>query len=701
MTKRIMQMSVVVILSLMGVGIASAAESSAPTTIAMEKTELDKLVGQPVDIAPWAYEWRADRAVQEKPEAYFIPRRLERIDTVYRTAYDALPEQELKSIYYDQPDLLKPLPSKPKGRLLAGLLWVGGLSEYQIELHWSNGQEVIAPEKIEVRVYPTAWGWFGWTVDKILSSPVISKNKRTWTYKSEPREKMDWAYSQQVDAAVEMVTVFYEEDMPRNGMCLVVPNIRVTSPIMGTWQKTEVEIEWGFEAEAKKANFDGKIETRVAMNGPVSPLAEDTGTTVIDRNSWQSKATGNTRRGIIIPLLYTSKGRPGLDSRITVWTKTSGFTFCVNDLENGPILIPEHGVFITKSGSKQTAREFAQKLAIKNLKSIRQITREHREVSSWDELMQEVRLLNCPEGTAVPPFPQVEDPAMLVQLPDQRWTDAWRVVTDQLRGKHLWGNLGHEIGRVARAMELVGLHAEAANIYDYFLQSPGVKSDGDYLDSNGSLEWAKTMRHDMGYSHEGTHASTGRLLYAMGERYFLSGDKDWFQQNRLRMQWAADWIIRQRKNYMINIPNRQDLFVAGLMPPCMLGDYALPACDWHWYYFDNALSLQGLRRFADALTESDAEAGKKYHEEAEAFYQDIRQVVEKEAALAPVRLGRDGAYRSYIPRMAYAGGVPGPEFGAPQFPDSDLFWGSLPLGECFSVLDANDFRIVDTLNEME
>ncbi len=275
MTKRIMQMSVVVIMSLVSVGIASAAESSAPTTIAMEKTELDKLVGQPVDIAPWAYEWRADRAVQEKPEAYFIPRRLEQIDTVYRTAYDALPEQEFKSIYYDQPDLLKPLPSKPKGRLLAGLLWVGGLSEYQIELHWPNGQEVIAPEKIEVRVYPTAWGWFGWTVDKTLSSPVISKNKRTWTYKSEPGEKMDWAYSQQVDAAVEMVAVFYEEDMPRNGMCLVVPNIRVTSPIMGTWQKTEVEIEWGFEAEAKKANFDGKIETRVAMNGPVSPLAED------------------------------------------------------------------------------------------------------------------------------------------------------------------------------------------------------------------------------------------------------------------------------------------------------------------------------------------------------------------------------------------------------------------------------------------
>ena len=81
-----------------------------------------ELAGKPVDIAPWTYIWRADRAIQEKPEAYFIPRRLDRIDKVYRTAFDALPEQELKSIYYDMPDLLKPLLPKPRGQLQVGLL---------------------------------------------------------------------------------------------------------------------------------------------------------------------------------------------------------------------------------------------------------------------------------------------------------------------------------------------------------------------------------------------------------------------------------------------------------------------------------------------------------------------------------------------------------------------------------------------------
>ena len=152
--------------------------------------ELDKLSGQPVDLAPWAYAWRADLAVQEKPEAYFIPRRLDRIDKVYRTARSALPPTELKSIYYDMPDLLRPLPPKPKGRLQAGLLWTGGVANYQVELRWPAGiREIPSPDAVEVRVYPTSFGWFGWTVDRIVTHPAVSADRRTWTYKIAPVRK--------------------------------------------------------------------------------------------------------------------------------------------------------------------------------------------------------------------------------------------------------------------------------------------------------------------------------------------------------------------------------------------------------------------------------------------------------------------------------------------------------------------------------
>jgi len=617
---------------------------------------------------------------------------------------------------------------KPKGRLQAGLLWTGGLVNYQVELHWPEGDEEIpSPDSVEVRVYPTTFGWFGWTEDKILSEPEVSSDRRTWTYKSGPIEKTKLSHGIMVDAATEMVAVFYDEANTPRGVKPIVPTIRMISPNLGLWKRMDVEIEWGFQAGREQTDFDGRLESYVGMIGSVSPLADDRGTTATGANTWQSRAGNGTRRGIVVPLLhapdgrpaldayeaglgmgvefsrklYAHSGRPALDSRITLWTKNSGFTFRVCDLERGPILIPEHGVFVTKAGSGKTARQFAEELAAKNLKSIRQMGREHREAVSWNEVMQEVRLWTCPDGTAVPPFPQVEDPAMQVQLPDAGWNDAWRAVSFQLKGRNMWGGLAYEVGRVAHNMDMVGLHAEADKVYQHFIKSPGVKSDGDFSDGNGALEWATGMVHDIGYNHDGTHASTGRVLFAMAERYFLTGDKDWFQKNRIRMQAAADWIIRQRNHYMMNIPNREDLLVAGLMPPVMLGDYTWPTSDWRWYYSTNTFALQGLSRFADALAEFDPEAGSKYIAEADAFRADFRRVVEWDAALSPVRLGRDGSYHSFIPRMPYSRGMTGPELGAPQYPECDLWVGALPLAEPFAVLDPDDIRMVGTLTVME
>lgn len=672
-----------------------------------------RLAGQPVDIAPWSYSWRADREVQERPEACFIPRRLERLDRVYRTAIDALPPEELKSIYYEQPDMLRRLPPAPTGKLKAGLLWTGGLVDYRVELRWPADSAVPSPEGVEVRVYPTAFGWFGWTVDKILTDPVVSDDGRTWTYQSDPTELMDSSYSARVPAATEMVAVFLEGEAP-------VPYVGVAGPSTGVWERMDLEIEWGFEAGEEDEAFDARLDAYVAVLGPVTPLVRDTGTTITGQARWRSRAAGSdagtatdaarpshldsrtpTRRGVTVPLLYSPTIRPGLDSRVTVRTKAGGVTFSIEDLERGPVYIPRQGLFITKAGSGQTAAEFVRQLKAEGRKSLRQMTREHREAASWEELMREVRLWTCPDGTPVPPFPAVPDPPMSVEVSDQRWTDAWRAACDELRGRHLWPTLSAEIARAARVMELVGLHDEVVPVYEYFLASHGVKSDGDFTDPAGSLEWAKAMRHDMGYSHEGTHASTGRLLFSLCERYFLTGDRQWFEGHRERLQAAADWIVSERSRYMEEVPNREALHVAGLMPPSMLGDYALPACDWHWYYCENAWSLQGLQRFADVLAELDPAAGRRYAGEAAAFRRDLREALDREAALAPVRLGRDGAYHSYLPRMAYAGGLTGPEFGAPQFPDCDLFLGALPAAGPFAALEPRDPRIVETLDAMD
>ena len=69
-------MSVAMLVTLRLTLTAWAAEPPKPES----PPDLDKLVDQPADLAPWAYAWRADRQVQEKPEAYFIPRRLAHLE---------------------------------------------------------------------------------------------------------------------------------------------------------------------------------------------------------------------------------------------------------------------------------------------------------------------------------------------------------------------------------------------------------------------------------------------------------------------------------------------------------------------------------------------------------------------------------------------------------------------------------------------
>lgn len=662
----------------------------------MNTSSLTQLTGTQVDITPWTYVWRADDDVQEKPEAYFIPRRLERMDKVYRTAYYEMPSDELKSLYYDMSDLKNPLLPAPKGQLVTGLLWVGGLVDYQVQLQWPSNQPVPTPETIEVRDFPTAFGWFGFTVDRVLGNPKISEDGRTWTYQSDTTGTMEAAYNLRLPAASEMVAVFSEQEKP------VVPTVRIVSANVGVWKPIEIEIEWGFEARRKKKSFEARLEPSVAVIGMITAFAGDTGT-IVTADGWQSKTTSDGRRGVRLSLLYAPDSRIGLDSRITVWSKSTGFTFRISDVEQAPVYIPEHGVIITKAGSGVTGQTFLTDLALnkKQQKSIRQLTREHVEMSSWEGLMHEVRLWNCPEGTEVPPFPVVQDPAMQVQLSDERWTAAWRAASAQLQGPHMWGTLAFEVGRVIHDMNLIGLIPEADKIYEHFLKTPGFKSDGDFIDGKGALEGPTSLRHDMGYSHDGTHASTGRVLYAMADRYFLTGDKEWLLRNQKRMQAAADWIVRQRTRYMRNIPNRKDLFVAGLMPPSMLGDYVLPCCDWRWYYVANALDLQGVQRLADALMDVDPKVGKKYQRKAAAFRRDLKRIVMREVALSPVRLGRDGKYHSYLPRTAYNRGLTGPELQEPEFPDTDLFAGPMVLVEPCGIGKADEPWAVDTMDILE
>ena len=251
-----------------------------------------------------------------------------------------------------------------------------------------------------------------------------------------------------------------------------------------------------------------------------------------------------------------------MDTRITLWTKGGNLTFLPDDVNSGPVLVPGLGVLVAKAGGNKTAR-LAAELAAKNLQTIPEMTREHPEAASWEEVIRNVKLPHCPPGTVITPLsPFEEPPATAMQVAafgramDRRLATSVVAVEDRQ-------------GRLAGS----GVRSRPADPRDRSLGEPrdrdsapgilapggpGGKPDGDFVDGDGGFEYATSMKYDIGWSHDGTHPQTGRILFTMAEHYLLTGDKEWFQKNRVRMQAAADSILRQRAEYLRESPTARN-----------------------------------------------------------------------------------------------------------------------------------------------
>jgi len=123
------------------------------------------------------------------------------------------------------------------------------------------------------------------------------------------------------------------------------------------WKHAEVIVEWGFQKETENLAFDGSIEStyRLGTLGTARPLPGDTQTAMTGSRTWKSPAGGPSRRGIVVPVLYTPAVRGSARTIVTVRTASGSFSFQPVDLESGPILAPENGFFVCATPQPKTA----------------------------------------------------------------------------------------------------------------------------------------------------------------------------------------------------------------------------------------------------------------------------------------------------------------------------------------------------------
>ena len=287
---------------------------------------------------------------------------------------------------------------------------------------------------------------------------------------------------------------------------------------------------------------------------------------------------------------------------MTVWTKAGNFSFKVSDAEKEPILAPEYGFFVradSSSAGTLAARDFVKDLAGRGLKTVRQRVRERAEMKPEEALAAWL-----PKEWQTPfPKPQTESP-MQINVPDACLTNQWKLGAGHIlvgsvkdaAGKrrfndHPYGILGTETFMILHALDVLGLHGEAADGLDQWLTLPmnptivpgqgghhtWARPDrplGLFSDGNGCLTHA-VGPDAMGDHMDGVHCmGPGTIMFALTEHFRLTGDMAWLKANAPRMKANAEWIVRQRKLLQSIIPGGQRLWCKGLQP----AHVAYPRC---------------------------------------------------------------------------------------------------------------------------
>ena len=377
-----------------------------------------------------------------------------------------------------------------------------------------------------------------------------------------------------------------------------------------------------------------------------------------------------------------------------------------------------------------SAREFRKELAARNLTTVRQRTRTHAE-QTWEGAVRALRPRETLPPHPAPPF----GPAMEVEVPSARLTAQWRLGAWHLLrravkdGGGKWsfcdypfGILASETYMILRALDLAGMHREAADGLDQWLRLPMEpkvvpgqgghhpwalpdRPLGHFSDGKGCLTHAEGPEGAGGHM-DGVHAmGPGAILFALTEHFRLTGDLEGLRASAPRLEAGARWILRQRQLLAGLVPGGRRLWSRGLQPAHVV----TPDSErMHMQFYESeAYYWLGVKRMADLLALVDAAKGAALAAEAEAYRKDLLAAIDRSIALAPVVPVRDGTYRSFIPFAPYVRGFASGAWGwrRCQGHVGAIYWDTVqsadPLISPAGLLAPGDPRVQGHLDVLE
>jgi len=214
-------------------------------------------------------------------------------------------------------------------------------------------------------------------------------------------------------------------------------------------------------------------------------------------------------------------------------------------------------------------------------------------------------------------------------------------------GTSTYGNFANESCMILQDLDERGLHEEVRRRIGVWLKYQGTKPlKGNFTDHDGVFFGAGGFECGDTYSQH-----HGWVLWYIAEHYFMTGDKEWLTKVAGHLVKGADWVFRQRRNTMTDLPHSRG-WEYGFMPAGSLEDVA----DYFYWLTTNAMTWKGVDNVAAALEDIAHPDAERIRVEADAFKKDLIKGFETARQHSPIVRLRNGKWIPHYPSRLYLRG---------------------------------------------
>jgi hypothetical protein len=166
--------------------------------------------------------------------------------------------------------------------------------------------------------------------------------------------------------------------------------------------------------------------------------------------------------------------------------------------------------------------------------------------------------------------------------------------------------------------------------YDGVFSGTGTFEESGWEKDDQSTIYGAAAKRDAGKKNDfpGWMNWTGAVLYAFGEHYFYTNDREWLQNVAPALIKASNWIIDERQQTKQKDAQGQKVLQYGLLPAGQAYDtkYDKPT---YYLCWTDAYTYQGLQRAAEALADIGNPEGPRLLKEAANYREDILEVMRR------------------------------------------------------------------------